>query len=446
MTHGVDMNQRMLQLPVDQRSGCVSVTAPTGPNAAPPGWYMLFLLNDQGVPSIAKWVKVQQGGALGGCGTAPPADTAPPTVNITDPTGGSVAGTIDVHASASDDRGVTGVTFFVDGDQVADEAPSSPYETSWNTTQADNGQHTVTATARDASGKSASDTVTVTVGNTDVDPPTVSVTAPAAGATVSGVIPFSATANDPSGISQVQFEVDGTAIGAADTTAPYSVQWGSINVDNGTHTLTAIASDGFGNQASASVNVTVHNEDGTPVNALPPKKGNGSPTSELPNNGGGTGTTKPGGGGTKPTVDLTAPTFRKLKLSSTRFRRGKTTTISFRLSEAARIALTFERKLPGRRSHGRCLSLRKGARSNCTRYVRVSGGLTAQAKAGANTIAFRGRLSRKRLLAPGSYRLTLLAKDAAGNWSEPISAGFKLLASASSSRERAVSAAALAWF
>jgi hypothetical protein len=447
VTHGVDMNQRMLQLPVDQRSGCVSVTAPTGPNAAPPGWYMLFLLNDQGVPSIAKWVKLEQGGTLGGCGTAPPADTAPPTVNITGPTGGSVAGTIDVHATASDDRGVTSVRFDVDGDQLANDT-SSPYEATWNTTNLPNGEHTITATARDAAGKTSSDSVTVTVGNTDVDPPTVSVTTPAAGATVTGVIGVSANASDASGISQVQFEVDGTAIGAPDTTAPYSVQWGSINVENGDHTLTAIASDSFGNQASASVTVAVHNEDGTPVNALPPKKGNGSPTSELPNNGGGTGTTKPGGGGggSKPATDTTAPAFRKLKLSSTRFRRGKTTAISFRLSEPARIALTFERKLPGRRSHGRCLSLRKGAHANCTRYVRVSGGLTAQAKAGTNTIAFRGRLSRSRMLAPGSYRLTLLAKDTAGNWSEPVSASFKLLASASASRERAARAAVLAWF
>jgi hypothetical protein len=261
------------------------------------------------------------------------------------------------------------------------------------------------------------------------------------------VIPVSANATDASGISQVQFQVDGTDIGAPDTTAPYSVQWGSINVENGNHTLTAVASDTFGNQSSDSVDVNVHNEDGTPVNALPPKKGNGSPTSELPNNGGGPGkTTGGGGGGGTPTVDELAPALAKLKLSATRFRLGKATTISFRLSEAAKVALTFERKLTGRRSHGRCVKPRKGARANCTRYVRVSGGLSAQAKAGTNKIAFRGRLSRKRRLAPGSYRLTLLARDAAGNWSSPISVSFKLMASASSSQAKAARAAALAWF
>ena len=60
------------ELNVVQGTGCVSVTAPSGINAAPPGYYMLFLLNDQGVPSVAKFVRLQQGGPLGGCGTPRP--------------------------------------------------------------------------------------------------------------------------------------------------------------------------------------------------------------------------------------------------------------------------------------------------------------------------------------------------------------------------------------
>ena len=98
VTHGVDMNQRMLELDVDQRTGCVSVTAPTNRNAAPPGYYMLFLLNDQGVPSDAKWVKLQEGGPLGGCGTAAAAGHAPARRSAwSPPTGGTVAGTIEVQ-------------------------------------------------------------------------------------------------------------------------------------------------------------------------------------------------------------------------------------------------------------------------------------------------------------------------------------------------------------
>ena len=96
---------------------------------------------------------------------------------------------------------------------------------------------------------------------------------PAAGAIVTGVINVGAAAGDPSGVSQVQFKVDGANIGPADTSAPYSTQWGSINVANGSHTLTAVARDSLGNTTtSAGVTVNVNNQDGAPVNALPPRR------------------------------------------------------------------------------------------------------------------------------------------------------------------------------
>ena len=46
-----------------RRTGCVDLAAPPNANAAPPGYYMLFLLNDKGVPSVAKFVKLSAGGA-----------------------------------------------------------------------------------------------------------------------------------------------------------------------------------------------------------------------------------------------------------------------------------------------------------------------------------------------------------------------------------------------
>src|SRR5262249_17402205 len=61
---------------------------------------------------------------------------------------------------------------------------------SWNTTGVANGSHTLTATASDAAGNTASTQITVTVSNSilDTTPPTVSISSPAAGATVSGGI------------------------------------------------------------------------------------------------------------------------------------------------------------------------------------------------------------------------------------------------------------------
>jgi hypothetical protein len=59
-THATDMNQRALSLPITKRGDELGydVTSPLKPTAAPPGVYMLFLLNARGVPSVAKWVRL----------------------------------------------------------------------------------------------------------------------------------------------------------------------------------------------------------------------------------------------------------------------------------------------------------------------------------------------------------------------------------------------------
>jgi Domain of unknown function (DUF1929)/Glyoxal oxidase N-terminus len=56
-THAADMHQRYVPLELEHRSqGGVELTAPANANVAPPGYYMLFLVNDAGVPSIAKFI------------------------------------------------------------------------------------------------------------------------------------------------------------------------------------------------------------------------------------------------------------------------------------------------------------------------------------------------------------------------------------------------------
>ena len=80
----------------------------------------------------------------------------------------------------------------------------------------------------------------------DTTAPTVSLTAPANGATVSGTVTLSATASDNVGVVGVQFLVDGGQL-AEDTSSPYSVSWNTTTVANGTHTLTALALDAAGN-------------------------------------------------------------------------------------------------------------------------------------------------------------------------------------------------------
>jgi hypothetical protein len=92
--------------------------------------------------------------------------------------------------------------------------------------------------------------------------PTVSITAPAGGSTVSGTVTVSADASDNVGVVGVQFKDGAANIGAEDTTSPYSVSWNTTAVADGSHTLTAVARDAAGNiTTSAGVSVTVDNPD-----------------------------------------------------------------------------------------------------------------------------------------------------------------------------------------
>ncbi len=91
------------------------------------------------------------------------------------------------------------------------------------------------------------------------NPPTVNVTDPAEGATVSGSsVLVAATATDDNGVTQVEFFVDGSSIGV-DTTAPYSVSWDSTTVPDGARVVSATATDTIGQTASDSNNITVDN-------------------------------------------------------------------------------------------------------------------------------------------------------------------------------------------
>ena len=108
-------------------------------------------------------------------------------------------------------------------------------------------------------------------------------------------------------------------------------------------------------------------------------------------------------------ADTTAPRVSGLKLSKRSFRAKKGATVRYRLSEAARTKFTVQR----------CL------RPRCTKFKRVRGSLTRTGRRGANSFKFKGRVGR-RTLGPGSYRLTAVPKDAAGNVGRPARASFKI--------------------
>src|SRR5437867_72155 len=137
-------------------------------------------------------------------------DQTAPTVSITAPAAGStVGGATTVSASASDNVGVVGVQFRLDGANLGAEDTTTPYSISWDRTGASNRPHTLpTRPPSDLGLQYTSAPVTVTVFN-DTTAPTVSITAPTAGSTVSGATTVSASASDNVGVVGVQFKLDG---------------------------------------------------------------------------------------------------------------------------------------------------------------------------------------------------------------------------------------------
>src|SRR5262249_40402453 len=107
--------------------------------------------------------------------------------------------------------------------------------------------------------------VDVVIGPLDTTPPTVSMTSPANGASLTGNVTVSANAADNIGVAGVQFKLDGVNLGAEDTLSPYSIPWNPASAGNGTHALTATARDTSGNLfTSAPVSVTVFTPDPFP--------------------------------------------------------------------------------------------------------------------------------------------------------------------------------------
>jgi Tol biopolymer transport system component len=125
----------------------------------------------------------------------------------------------------------------------------------------------------------------------------------------------------------------------------------------------------------------------------------------------------PGGGPTAPAADTTAPVISRARLTRKGFRVGRAATpraarvrrgtvLRFRSSEAATLTLRFDR-LRGRRGRG-------------------AGVLTRRIKAGPGRVALSGRIGKRRMK-PGGYRLTLRARDAAGNSSRAVRLSLRIL-------------------
>lgn len=194
------------------------------------------------------------------------ADTNPSVVSttVTFPTSGAtVSSTVSLSAIATSTAGITSVQFYLDGSPIGSIATSSPYTASWNTTGASNGAHTFYAAATDNNGNiEDSPNVMITVDN---QPPAVFILSPVGGSTLSGnsVTIIASTTDALSGVSSVAFYLDGSTLlgtGSLFIQPSYTYVWDTTQVNNGTHTITAVATDGAGNATSSpGVSVTINN-------------------------------------------------------------------------------------------------------------------------------------------------------------------------------------------
>jgi len=192
--------------------------------------------------------------------------SGPPTIAIVSPAqGATVSNTIAVSSNASSGAGVAGVQFKLDGAMLGMESTNAPYSVTWNTTTSTNGLHALTATVFDLAGNQASaNPITVTVLNPKTQSPTVSITSPASGATLSRTVNVSANASSSLGIAGVQFSLDGASLGSEAVNAPYSVAWDTTKSSNGRYTLSAVAFDTTGARSIPSaVSVTISNGNST---------------------------------------------------------------------------------------------------------------------------------------------------------------------------------------
>ncbi|MEK7518416.1 MAG: Ig-like domain-containing protein, partial [Patescibacteria group bacterium] len=208
--------------------------------------------------------------------TNPPADSEPPIITASAPSttwNGSAsivvsATATDVHPTATNNTKVVKIEFYL-GSSKLGQAPdpmcaaNCPDSYTANVTIPattirgfPNGSYTYSVVAYDGFGNTSIKNYPVTIDKTSPDstPPQILITLPTG--TVSGAnTDVVATATDASGIDRVEFLIDGIPK-TVDFSGPYSFSWLLNGYAEGPHTITAVAYDRYGNQATATQTVT----------------------------------------------------------------------------------------------------------------------------------------------------------------------------------------------
>lgn len=207
--------------------------------------------------------RINAAAAVAAAQSAVTTDTTAPSAAISAPAAlATVSGLVPINVTATDNVGVTRVELRVNG-VLASTDLSAPYQFSWDSTKVANGSASLVATAFDAAGNGkASSSVSVNVANISALPadtvaPNVTISSPAAGAVVAGVVSVKLAASDDSGAAGItqSLYIDGALVSTG-TGASLSYSWNTRKLAAGGHTVQAVARDAAGNSKSVTVSVT----------------------------------------------------------------------------------------------------------------------------------------------------------------------------------------------
>jgi hypothetical protein len=247
MTHSFNVDQKFVDMTFTQVPGGLMVNAPSNPNNAPGGYYMLFLHSNLGVPSVAKYVRLP----------STREDTIAPTAPTNLVADGSIGAASLTWSASTDNISVT--NYNVHRGTTSGFTPTSANKigqaltNNYQDTGLPSGTYYYKVTAQDFAGNiSSASNEANAIATSDTFAPTVSITNPTNGTTITGTVTLTANSTDNVGVAGVQFKVDGVNVGAEIVSAPYSISWNPISVSNGNHILTAVARDGSGNSTTSA--------------------------------------------------------------------------------------------------------------------------------------------------------------------------------------------------
>ncbi len=210
-------------------------------------------LGDSGRDDKYGWGRINIAAAL--AYTVPIIDDIPPVVTITSPTNNSdVVGTFSVSVNTSDNVQVNQVELYING-ILSQQDISSPYVFSVDSSVLNSGSNQIEIKAIDSSNNWASDQITVNV-LTDTISPTIAITNPVDGQIISGKTKIIILASDDSEINKVELFIDDT-LKSTLTGNIYEYNWNPKGISGGSHTISSIATDNYGNSAQISIDVII---------------------------------------------------------------------------------------------------------------------------------------------------------------------------------------------